>query len=633
MQSNKIVISFWAIVFIGIVGLSDLTAQNSDTDGDGIPDKQEKSSCIKPFDRYFLEKEGELVYLRSQNLIGFILKIEKTTLYEVDYLGRRQSLIDEQTAITSQFTRANKEFGEAQRTCNNPNATSKEKKDACKRVEQLSENIKQLKAQNQGIQGSLKQLNDSLETFKNIPVYKLSLRDTLSNEIITQILKITQVQSFFNKDGCLKDSDQDSYADIFDRCPDTPGSLEGCPDDSDTPTLLTQKEKDSLGKTKENLVNAARRRLSVQAKEEIIQDSIRRFNRFMEKISNQTILTAGQTDTLKIFARYFSSQTKSLNDEYSEVVASTEVALNAAELKLKDNNNFIYSIRALIIAFILVILISFLFIRRLGMEKIKLKRQIIKNVRVTQELDDERVKLQEAYLKLEVNTQKIKGDAQELKKKNTMIELLLRELNHRVKNSLLAITAMLKNELDRGNPEELRNEVKSVVYRLNEIEKLHSKLTYNEKNEEKIPIREYFEEIVESLKNLHILEHPVLIHLDIPLVEISGGKAYFMGFILYELVTNSLKHSFRNVQDPRIDIILNMPQPNRYELSIRDNGLGLHPDLFEGERFRFERVNSHGLKIIDLITDMHQGTFYISPDSSRDSEVRGAYFVCTLVID
>ena len=630
---NQSLISIYWIIFLGFFCLIASTAQGQDTDNDGIPDAQENKICIKPFEDYFNgDVLGTLVYFRDKNIVGNIRGIEKTNLYEVDFLPHRQTLIDDKLTLTSQYTKINSELRNAQNRCNDPRTTAKDKKDACKKIAQLESNIKLIRTQNKVIQEQLNALNDSIEVYKDIVAFKILVEDTLNNNLVTHLFKKTDVRTLFSEKGCLKDTDSDGVADIFDACPNERGKNKGCPaDEVEEPELIASKDNDTLEENTSNTSNNANQNLTA-TKEKTIQDSIRRFNQFMERISNQSILTAEQTDTLKKFAKYFSKQTKELNKNL-EIVEDTKASLNAATVRLKANENYINSIRALIVAFLLVISISFIFVRRLSMEKRKLKRQIVRNVKVTQELETESVKLQEAYVKLEVNSKKIRSDAQELKNKNTMIELLLRELNHRVKNNLLAITAMLKTELQNDDPTEIKNKVEKIIQRLTEVEKLHTKLTYNEKNEENVPLSQYFNEIVNSLRNLHVLEHKPEVIWNMPDVEISGGKAYFMGFIIYELVTNCLKHSFRKVPDPQIKITLKIPKSNHYELSIEDNGLGLHPDLFEGDRFRLERINSHGLKIITLIADMYQGSFYVSPESSRNADKRGAFFACNLIIE
>ena len=632
---NRLLFSTLWVIFLGGFCLIATKIQGQDSDNDGIPDANENRICIKPFENYFKgETLGNVVYFRNQNIIGKIQGIEKTSLYEVDFLPRSQTLTDNQLTLTSQFTKINRELNNARNLCNDPRTKDKNKKDACKKIKQLQEELELIRSQNKLIQTQLSQIRDSIDYFKGIVAFKIRIKDTLNNIVLTHLFRKSDVSSLFNAKGCLKDADADGVADIFDACPDKSGKNKGCPSgELDQPELIASSNDSTNPDETTELDNQLSGLNELANREKKIQDSIRRFNQFMERISEQSILTPEQTDTLKKFATYFSKQTKELNTVKLEVVEDAKASLNAANVRLKANENYINSIRALIVAFLLVIGISFLFVRRLSVEKMKLKRQIARNIKVTQELGTESVKLQEAYLKLEVNSQKIRSDAQELKNKNTMIELLLRELNHRVKNNLLAITAMLKTELDHGNPEDLKNKVEKIIQRLTEVEKLHAKLTYNEKNEEKIPLREYFNEIVSSLRNLHVVEYKPEIIWDIPDVEISGGKAYFMGFILYELVTNCLKHSFRKVSDPEINITLKIPEANHYKLSIQDNGLGLHPDLFEGDRFRFERVNSHGLKIITLIADMYQGSFYVSPESSRDAEKRGAFFSCKLIIE
>lgn len=66
----------------------------------------------------------------------------------------------------------------------------------------------------------------------------------------------------------------------------------------------------------------------------------------------------------------------------------------------------------------------------------------------------------------------------------------------------------------------------------------------------------------------------------------AAGQATPLGLIVNELVTNSLKHAFRDDQEGTIDVVL---ARNSRSLVVRDNGVGC-PNVKPGTGSRWTRL-------------------------------------------
>lgn len=164
-------------------------------------------------------------------------------------------------------------------------------------------------------------------------------------------------------------------------------------------------------------------------------------------------------------------------------------------------------------------------------------------------------------------------------------EQLLRELNHRVKNSLLMVSSLmsLKERTSRA-PQDL-TEVKTFV---NTIQLIHDKL-YQADDMEHVAFAPYLRELLADIVSL-FPGPEVQLDIDVPDVALPTSPAVNLGLILNELTTNALKYGFEEVSVPRITVALVWEDDHReYVLTFSNNG----PPL--PERFNLRALPTGGL--------------------------------------
>ena len=156
-------------------------------------------------------------------------------------------------------------------------------------------------------------------------------------------------------------------------------------------------------------------------------------------------------------------------------------------------------------------------------------------------------------------------------------ELLLREIQHRVKNNLQIINSLLdlqalsiRNKKAKVVFEECQNRIKSMAL-------LYEKL-YMSADLGNVQLRDYTQSIIDHLTQFYgPIARRVSVQLECAQVAMGLDCAIPCGLIINELVSNALKHGFPNNRRGRVKITIRPSRKNRLELIVSDDGIGL-PD-------------------------------------------------------
>lgn len=165
-------------------------------------------------------------------------------------------------------------------------------------------------------------------------------------------------------------------------------------------------------------------------------------------------------------------------------------------------------------------------------------------------------------------------------------QFLLSELQHRVKNNLQHVISILeiqKESADFNNIEEL---IRGNQNRIHSMALLHKKLNVND-NVNEVDFTRYITELSEIVKESYDNhQKKIKLNINCEIETITIGKALPIGFIIVELISNSMKHAFKNRNIGIINIEVakgKNGQKNKFYYS--DNGDG----------FDFYQTNEKGL--------------------------------------
>lgn len=182
-------------------------------------------------------------------------------------------------------------------------------------------------------------------------------------------------------------------------------------------------------------------------------------------------------------------------------------------------------------------------------------------------------------------------------------EILLREIHHRVKNNLQIIASLLylqsiniSDSFTIDILRESRSRVKSMAL-------IHEKL-YRSEDLALIPFATYLESLLENLKEAYgITDSTVSIGVTIepPDLSLNIETGIPCGLIINELISNSMKHAFKNGDTGTITIIVKQTAPGEYTMVIADNGPGFSKDI------DFKNTTSLGLQLVNNLVAQLDG--------------------------
>lgn len=173
-------------------------------------------------------------------------------------------------------------------------------------------------------------------------------------------------------------------------------------------------------------------------------------------------------------------------------------------------------------------------------------------------------------------------------------DYLIKEVNHRVQNSLQLVSAFLALQARAEGSEALSASLAEAQRRLGAVALVHRRL-YSDDNVETIDLERYLTELVAEMKTSMGPEWAEQIKTDFAPVLVPTDAAVNVGLILTELVINANKYAYGGKAGP-IELSLEQHR-NSYRLIVADQGQGK-----TGERKGF------GTRMLNAMVDRLGGT-------------------------
>ncbi len=193
---------------------------------------------------------------------------------------------------------------------------------------------------------------------------------------------------------------------------------------------------------------------------------------------------------------------------------------------------------------------------------------------------------------------------QEIKKQKEQIEVLLKEIHHRVKNNLQIINSLINLQAGYVNDDNVKEMFKEARNRIITMALIHEKL-YESKDLTNIDLKQYLIKLIDYLKSSYIIKVDAKFKIEIEEIKFNIDTVIPLGILVNEIISNSLKHAFtENTQHPEIFISIKKNQ-ELYELIAGDNGKGFDKKIFESE------TNTLGLELIKMLSEQLNGNVQI----------------------
>ena len=183
----------------------------------------------------------------------------------------------------------------------------------------------------------------------------------------------------------------------------------------------------------------------------------------------------------------------------------------------------------------------------------------------------------------------------EIQKNHAEKALLLKELHHRVKNNLQIVSSLLSLQSFQVNDEQTREAIVQGRNRVEAMSLIHQKL-YQTDQITHIDLKEYVENLtLNTMYSFGFTERDIQFAINSKSLLVNVDIAIPLGLIINELVTNSFKHAFKEIENPKLEISLSRKEKDQLSIKIIDNGAGL-PNGFE-----FDKEGSFGMELIQSL--------------------------------
>lgn len=175
-------------------------------------------------------------------------------------------------------------------------------------------------------------------------------------------------------------------------------------------------------------------------------------------------------------------------------------------------------------------------------------------------------------------------------------ELLVKEIHHRVKNNLQIISSLLRLQAQEISDSRLAGEFDEAVSRIRSMALIHEKL-YQKGDLSGIDLSSYIRDLLTEVADSIQSELNVKLSIKSEISEIDIKHIVPLGLILNELITNSIKHGFKQTIDPEISVSICL-EGDRLVLNYSDNGQWVNPSS----------ENSFGLELLNILSEQLDGT-------------------------
>ncbi len=199
--------------------------------------------------------------------------------------------------------------------------------------------------------------------------------------------------------------------------------------------------------------------------------------------------------------------------------------------------------------------------------------------------------------------------------------VLLREVNHRVKNNLAAIIGMLYKEQDRAESGEVRSYrdvLEDLVARVKGLSTVHTLLSAS--GWRPLPLSRLCEDVIHGALQGKSLGRAVSVDVEVSSLEVNSTQAHQLTLVINELATNTLKHALGKQEAVQIQVRAG-DSGGKVHLEFRDDGPGYPEEMLRGD---FSRASVGFDLILGIVRESLRGEVQLQNDEGAVTTVRFA---------
>jgi len=156
---------------------------------------------------------------------------------------------------------------------------------------------------------------------------------------------------------------------------------------------------------------------------------------------------------------------------------------------------------------------------------------------------------------------------------------------------------LLRLQSNELKSQEAKTPLNEAINRIMVMSLIHQKL-YGNKSLSNINLQEYLYELTDDIKNIYNTKD---IQIDIQSNHNVGLKTIVpLGLLFNELLTNTLKHAFTDLDKGEIYIVIRQKTGGNFEVIYSDSGKWKEPSKHQ---------NNFGLELIEIMTNQLEGHY------------------------
>ncbi|MES2554902.1 MAG: sensor histidine kinase [Bacteroidota bacterium] len=181
-------------------------------------------------------------------------------------------------------------------------------------------------------------------------------------------------------------------------------------------------------------------------------------------------------------------------------------------------------------------------------------------------------------------------------KQNEEMEIMLKEIHHRVKNNLQIITSLLRLQAENNNPAH-RAIFDEAIDRVNAMAIIHEKI-YKSDALSNFDLEHYLISLSDDLLRNYAINKEIRVEMNVNTSAVYSKSIVPLALLFNELISNSIKHAFNDQAQPQIGVSIESEDDHRLKMVYTDNGKWVENE-----------IASFGQELIEAMTQQMEGRF------------------------
>ena len=227
-----------------------------------------------------------------------------------------------------------------------------------------------------------------------------------------------------------------------------------------------------------------------------------------------------------------------------------------------------------------------------------------------QSLDRMKENLKAAKQRDMEQNRELQAEKEKLEQANVRINVLIKEIHHRVKNNLQVVASLLRLQSSTIEDKQLQQVFDQSQSRVASMALIHEKL-YKGEDLAQVDLALYLKELFAELIMLNNVSDTIHYRTTIdPGLVLDLNTMVPLGLIMNELITNSFKHAFKGRDTGSIDLTINRVGEAEYDLIYTDDGVGMPREKLQSDGATL------GVSLIESLVEQLNGFITVEADTT-----------------